>query len=128
MNFPCTSCGACCRHLPSHSVLNTGNGTCRHLDAVTQRCAVYAERPLICQIDALYQQRLSTQLTPRVYYLVQAAGCVALDPGNREVPQAVMQRLADEQGGAWPPPLSDEEMKAGLTTILTEAAPLVARM
>ncbi|OWQ89613.1 hypothetical protein CDN98_03565 [Roseateles terrae] len=128
MNFPCTSCGACCRHLPSHSVLNTGDGTCMHLDAATQRCAVYAERPLICRIDELYQQRLSRQLTPRVYYLVQAAGCVALDASNREVPQAVMQALADEQGGAWPAPLSDEEMNAGLQTVLTVAAPLVARM
>ncbi|NBO18909.1 MAG: hypothetical protein EBV03_06735, partial [Proteobacteria bacterium] len=71
-------CGACCRHLPPHSSLNAGGGVCVHLDATTQRCGVYAQRPLICRVDDLYQQRLTTQLTPRVYYLVQAEGCVAL--------------------------------------------------
>lgn len=128
MNFPCTSCGACCRHLPPHSALNAGNGVCVHLDASTQRCGVYAQRPLICRVDDLYQQRLATQLTPRVYYLVQAEGCVALDACNQQMPERVREQLAAEQGGVMPDPLTEEELHQGLQVVLTEVAPLVARM
>ena len=130
MNFPCTGCSACCRDLPSHWAFNRGDGICRHLDTTTQRCAVYAERPLICRIGDLYQQRLAKRLTPRVYYLVQAAGCVSRDPRNQEVPAAVLQCLAEAQDSASPAPapLSDEEMNAGLATILADTAPLIARL
>lgn len=128
MNFPCTSCGACCRHLPPHSALNTGDGVCVHLDATTQQCGVYAQRPLICRVDDLYQQHLATRLTPRVYYLVQAEGCVALDERNQQVPERVREQLAAEQGGVKPDPLTEEELHQGLQVVLLEAAPLVARM
>lgn len=99
-----------------------------HLDATKQQCSVYAQRPLICRVDDLYQQRLATQLTPRVYYLVQAEGCVTLDARNQSMPEVVRQQLAAEQGGVMPEPLSDEELEHGLKVVLTEAAPLVASM
>jgi uncharacterized protein len=128
MNFPCTSCGACCRHLPAASPLNVGDGICRHLDPHDQRCAVYEQRPLICRVDELYRERLSTRLSARVYYLVQAQGCVTLDASNADVPAEVMRRLAQDEGGPAPLPLSDQELEEGLVAVMTEAAPLIARM
>lgn len=89
MDFPCTSCGACCRQIPLDSPMNLGDGVCRHLDTVTQRCAIYAQRPLICRVDDLYRERLAGSVTPRVYYLLQAHACAALDPRNASLPGIV---------------------------------------
>ncbi len=89
MDFPCTSCGACCRQIPLDSPMNLGDGVCRHLDTVSQRCSIYAQRPLICRVDDLYRERLAGSVTPRVYYLLQAHACAALDPRNASLPAIV---------------------------------------
>lgn len=56
-NFPCKQCGLCCQrvHLASETqFLDRGDGTCRHYDAATRGCTVYAERPDICQVAKQY--------------------------------------------------------------------------
>ncbi|WAC74594.1 YkgJ family cysteine cluster protein [Roseateles sp. SL47] len=136
MNFPCTGCGACCRALPAASALNRGDGVCRHHDAVTQRCTIYAERPLICRVDDLYRERLAGQVTRRVYYLLQAQACVALDASNSGMPLEMARQLVMEEGTALSPvdPDSDleamaslppEEAAQGLEQVMTAVQPLL---
>lgn len=55
--FPCTGCGACCRHVglaEETRFLDRGDGTCRHFDEAGRSCAIYAERPLVCRVDRYY--------------------------------------------------------------------------
>lgn len=90
MAFPCSGCGLCCgsiRHALSrvddfrahpllhHELLNfpfevTADGACsQYLD---QRCAVYADRPLICRVDEV-AQALGADLAQ--WYDINAQGC-----------------------------------------------------
>jgi Fe-S-cluster containining protein len=62
MSFPCTSCGACCRHIDRAKELINANpelnfpytwdetGKCEMLGE-DNRCKVYDNRPLLCNID-----------------------------------------------------------------------------
>lgn len=63
--FPCTSCGACCKYLHLADELqefDRGDGTCMHLDEITNRCGIYETRPDICNIQTQY--KLYYQETP----------------------------------------------------------------
>ena len=109
MNFPCTGCGACCKRLPETSPMALADGRCRHLDLQTDRCSVYAQRPLVCRVDDFFHSRMADTIPARVYYLIQARSCVGLDAGNAELPRMMAEQLVDSQpigspddGGAAP--------------------------
>lgn len=67
MAFPCTKCGACCRHLrlfgPAYAWLTDDeSGMCRYFNPKTNLCSVYALRPLICNLEighAIYFRHMS---------------------------------------------------------------------
>lgn len=64
--FPCTQCGLCCQnvHLSDETrFLDRGNGTCKHYDAGSKACSIYAERPNICRVDRMYLLRYSRLYT-----------------------------------------------------------------
>lgn len=53
--FPCVGCGACCSavaHVPELKekgwVLD--NGVCMHLNQKTNQCAIYTQRPPVCEV------------------------------------------------------------------------------
>ncbi|UXH76239.1 YkgJ family cysteine cluster protein [Roseateles amylovorans] len=117
MDFPCTSCGRCCRQLPAASVLNLGDGVCRHLDPASQRCTVYVQRPLVCRVDDLYRQRLAGSISKRVYYLLQAHACAEMDARNLAMPAEVALQLTLEMrsGGSGVGAGTAVDMEAGLT-------------
>jgi uncharacterized protein len=76
--FPCTSCGACCKSIkgiPFLEEFDRGDGVCKHLDLETNRCLIYEERPLLCQIDRAYEAIFSTQLTLEEYYSLNRNAC-----------------------------------------------------
>ena len=62
MSFPCTGCGACCRHVDRANYLINANpelnfpytwdqtGKCEMLGD-DNKCKVYETRPLICNVD-----------------------------------------------------------------------------
>lgn len=57
--FPCNACGACCRNLrgaPLYADLDRGDGVCRHLDAESNLCRIYATRPSICRTSDMYER------------------------------------------------------------------------
>lgn len=69
MSFPCTGCGCCCKRLnkADTSIINDKNnplyfpylfdetGRCEKLTN-DNRCSVYNERPLVCNIDRMIDQ------------------------------------------------------------------------
>lgn len=56
-NFPCNSCGACCRnvHLAEETqYLNRGDGRCQYYNDDSKQCNIYVDRPSICRVDEQY--------------------------------------------------------------------------
>lgn len=50
----CSKCNApCCRNVVED--LSRGDGVCRYLDEETNRCSIYARRPLICNTDKMFE-------------------------------------------------------------------------
>jgi Fe-S-cluster containining protein len=57
MDFPCDSCGLCCRHVDRNDITKVmcrGDGVCIHLDEASSTCTIYATRPAFCRIDDSY--------------------------------------------------------------------------
>ena len=79
--FACDRCGACCRNLALHALyrqFDRGDGVCRHFDSASGLCAIYAERPLLCRVDASYDAGLIDGLTRSEYHAATRAACDAL--------------------------------------------------
>lgn len=68
MSYPCTGCGSCCRRVDKLSlkITDTKNplffpykwdttGKCEMITE-SNRCLVYEERPLVCNIDRLIRE------------------------------------------------------------------------
>ncbi|AKQ31378.1 MULTISPECIES: YkgJ family cysteine cluster protein [Acinetobacter] len=65
-SFPCTQCGACCRHVTLSELtiyLDRGDGICRHHDTGTHLCTIYEQRPDVCRVDTYYEQHFKRQYT-----------------------------------------------------------------
>jgi len=76
-NFPCTSCGACCRTIKNIEFLkdfDRGDGSCKHLGKDNQ-CSIYHDRPLLCNIEKAYEEIFSAYLSLEEYYLLNAKAC-----------------------------------------------------
>lgn len=61
--FPCNQCGWCCQNLQNHTLyksLDDGNGVCIYFDKTNSSCTVYHNRPLICNIQAMYEAVFSS--------------------------------------------------------------------
>lgn len=80
--FPCTRCGLCCQHVylsDETRFLDRGDGTCRHYEDESRGCAIYTERPDICQVDRQYTQRYARIYTWDEYVVANLAVCSALE-------------------------------------------------
>lgn len=58
--FPCFECGKCCQnvHLSDETrYLDRGDGICKHFDDLTRHCSIYHDRPDICRVDVMFEQR-----------------------------------------------------------------------
>lgn len=79
MMFPCTKCGACCRHVdrsPLYAALDRGDGVCRYLSG--NLCSIYETRPLLCRVDLCYEMFFAGQMTKEEYYRRNLAACEEL--------------------------------------------------
>ena len=79
--FPCTQCGLCCKHVhvaAETQFLDRGDGTCRHYDATSKGCTIYAERPDICRVDRQYAVRYAQQYTWDEYVTLNLQVCTYL--------------------------------------------------
>lgn len=77
-NYPCTSCGVCCTKVKTAvETLNFDfpfgwdkSGCCEKL--IDNKCSVYEDRPLICNIDRLWEL---TNLTKEEFYELNIKAC-----------------------------------------------------
>lgn len=80
--FPCTQCGACCRHVNLSELtkhLDRSDGICRHYDLNSKLCSIYERRPEICRIDTFYQKHLKEQFTWNEFVELNLIACKQLD-------------------------------------------------
>ena len=83
--FNCTCCGSCCKNISLSSIyadLNRGDGICKYFDEERSLCAIYEHRPLICNIDAMYEAFYSDKMSRAQYYELNYAACHALLEGQ----------------------------------------------
>ena len=83
--FPCTMCGACCRHISGIVELaefDKGNGICKHLDEMTNTCTIYANRPRICCVDAMFADFASSH-SRQEFYALNLKACQILQQKNK---------------------------------------------
>ncbi|HRO78699.1 MAG TPA: YkgJ family cysteine cluster protein [Acinetobacter towneri] len=81
-NFPCTQCGACCRHVDLSELTNyldRGDGICLHYDLDTHLCTIYEHRPEVCRVDTFYEQYLKKQFTWEKFVELNLIACKQLN-------------------------------------------------
>ena len=86
-SFPCTQCGLCCQHVhlaEETRFLDRGDGTCRHYDAITRNCSIYAERPEICRVDRQYLLRYAEQYTWNEFVELNLQACELLQAQQQQ--------------------------------------------
>lgn len=82
MYFYCIKCGLCCQYsylIPELKMLQNEYNVCRNFDEKTKKCRIYQSRPLICNIDEMYNQKYSHQMTKKEYYLANLEVCYKLN-------------------------------------------------
>ena len=83
--FPCTVCGACCLHIGGIAELagfDLGNGICKHLDEKTNTCKIYANRPRICRVDAMFET-FANSYSRQEFYALNLKACQILQQKNK---------------------------------------------
>jgi hypothetical protein len=48
---------------------------------------------MVCTVDRLYKDRYRDSISPKAYYMLQAASCVTMLPENAEMPQRTEEAL-----------------------------------
>ncbi|MBZ7982001.1 YkgJ family cysteine cluster protein [Campylobacter sp. RM12640] len=78
-NFPCTSCGACCKSINGVKELESfsQNGICIYLTD-DNTCEIYKNRPMICRVDEYYKRFLYKHMSKAKYYNENIKVCNAL--------------------------------------------------
>jgi Fe-S-cluster containining protein len=103
MQYPCTSCGACCRASPPPA-FKRADGVCRHYDDATRLCGIYDTRPLVCRVREGYEQVYQPHFGLRAYWMAVADVCEALEPQTnanfRDRVEKELQASGHEHGPA----------------------------
>ena len=81
-DFNCTKCGSCCRLVPDEALEVFGlpraeRGGCGHLRA-DNSCAIYENRPSICDVRKTWSDVYSGRLTWEEYKVLSEAACLEL--------------------------------------------------
>jgi len=59
-------------------MLDRGDGVCTYFDDVTKLCTIYENRPIICNIDKMYDSFLQGELSRDAYYKLNYEACKKL--------------------------------------------------
>ena len=77
--FSCDKCGLCCRNIdriPELKTFHKGNGICKFL--INNKCSIYDRRPLICNVDRIYEKFFRTSYTLEEFYKLNHQVCKML--------------------------------------------------
>jgi Fe-S-cluster containining protein len=97
VTFPCIKCGLCCRALKNVSAAteyNRGDGVCKYLDG--NLCSVYTERPLLCNVEGMYQAYFKDSMDEDTFFKMNLNACIEIAKrcDNKEVAQNIEKVLA----------------------------------
>ena len=84
--FYCNKCGLCCKKIgesPLYAWLDRGDGVFRHFDDASKLCSIYADRPMLCNIDQSYDHFFQDKMSREDFYSLNRAACQALQQKNR---------------------------------------------
>ncbi|MBO4400301.1 MAG: YkgJ family cysteine cluster protein [Selenomonadaceae bacterium] len=79
--FHCDCCGLCCRHINRSNLLtdfDRGDGVCKFLDASTNLCTIYSDRPDCCNVERGYQKYFADRYTEEEYLRLNYDACAKL--------------------------------------------------
>lgn len=79
--FKCDCCGKCCRHVSLsyiYSKLDRGDGVCKFFNEDTSLCSIYNDRPIECNVDAMFEMYFSQKMSKKEYYEINYKGCYEL--------------------------------------------------
>ena len=82
IDFPCTQCGACCRHVNLSELtkfLDRGDGICYHHDLNSHLCKIYENRPEVCRVDTYYEQHFNQKISWEQFVHLNLIACKQLD-------------------------------------------------
>jgi Fe-S-cluster containining protein len=83
-DFPCTSCGACCKRIGSFEGgedFRLSNGSCKHLTK-ENLCGIYETRPEMCRIKKRAEK---SSVSTKLYFKYFASVCNRLQ-SERNMP------------------------------------------
>lgn len=76
--FRCDRCGLCCQSIGNSEIyhkLDRGDGTCQFFDEESRLCKIYSKRPLMCNVDKLYEVFFEKVMTKDEYYNLNYEAC-----------------------------------------------------
>jgi hypothetical protein len=88
--FECNQCGACCKsiRLSEETIyLDRGDGVCRYFDDNQNTCTIYENRPDICNVRVMYEQRYQHQMNWSEFTKQNKLACDALLKNIQVKPQ-----------------------------------------
>lgn len=86
--FKCDCCGECCRHIAGIIPLepfDDRKGVCRFLDREKNLCSIYASRPLVCNVDAMYETFFADKMSREEFYLANHEVCEKLKASGKNL-------------------------------------------
>ena len=81
-------CGLCCEragHFGYMKQYDRGDGICKYLTA-DKKCAVYEDRPEVCNTDKLYEKFFASKMSREEYDKMNAEACNALRISRNKKP------------------------------------------
>ena len=83
--FKCDCCGLCCRHINRSTLLkdlDMGDGVCKFLNTVTNRCRIYSNRPDFCNVEKGYVKYFAEVYSEEEYLKLNYEACNQLKMEN----------------------------------------------
>ena len=75
MEFLCSQCSACCRSIAHLDLPHNGDGVCLNLDKKTNKCSIYETRPIICQVDKVFENYFKSTMTKKEFFVANTEAC-----------------------------------------------------
>ena len=97
--FPCNGCGLCCEnigHINELTSYDRGDSVCKFLK--DKQCSIYNDRPLICQIDGMYEHVFYEHFSKEEYYFENLKACkqMQMERGLSEGEQVDVSKFTRE--------------------------------
>ena len=67
---------------PTGKIMSSADGVCKYLDRDTNLCTIYEKRPLLCNVDAVYDKFYSKQMSKEIFYQLNQRICKLLQDAD----------------------------------------------